>query len=661
MTRYLNVLLYVVVIAVVLGTSEASNAAHSHLSDRQLSIAKSAFHAVDNDNWTEARRLARTAGDPVLDKLLMWFDYTRKDSVATFDEISRFLSENPEWPDKVMLRRAEEAISPAEPHESVRAWFDKRTPKTANGSIRLALALLAEGDVQAAHAVARNGWLTASFGPKEEEEFLARLGHLLTGSDYEERLDFLLWRGRNPEAQRLLPKVDPGQRALGMARLQLRAMGKKVDKAVDRVPTELRNNPGLVYERLRWRRKKERDNDARALLREYGAVQGVEPDRFWTERNIIARRALAEGLKHQAYGIASHHGSYEGESFAEGEWLAGWIALRFLQDPKLAFEHFQRMYHGVQYPVSRARAAYWAARAAEARDKQEVTREWLAKAANYPTTYYGQLSAQQLQPGTVLQLPKSPDPTKEELEEFYVHDVTRAVRILASLDRQESLWPFVSHLADLRESGGWKAMAAGVATESGRPDLAIAIAKRVIRHGDTLLEEGYPSVPVPRVENGVPHHVEPPLVLAIIRQESAYRTNAVSRVGARGLMQLMPSTARNVAEKIDLPYSETRLSKDPEYNMILGQAYMSSMLDRFNGSYVLSLAAYNAGPGRSNQWVEDNGDPRVSIEQAVDWVELIPFGETRNYVQRTLEHLQVYRQIMNGDHTPVSLENDLQR
>lgn len=627
----------------------------------EIATARTAFQAIDRGDWEEARRLAQRARDPVLRTLITWFDYARHDSEASFTDIVTFLADHPEWPDRVLRQRAEEAISPAEPYESVRAWFGERTPATANGSIRLALALLAVGDDVEAREIARQGWLNASFGAKEEEEFLTLLGHLLSEQDYRARLDFLLWRGREPEALRLLPKVDPGQRALAVARLRLRDMDNGVDGAVNAVPARLRNDPGLVYERLRWRRKKERDSDARALLREYGPISGADADRFWIERNILARRALSEGLDQQAYAIAAQHGAAGGIAFAEGEWLAGWIALRYLQDAKRAYTHFATMYDRVDYPISSARAAYWAARAAEARHKDQLAAEWLAKAARHPTTFYGQLAAQRLKPGAVLQLPRSPEPSDEEALSFAHHEVTRAARILAAIGEQSRLWPFLDHLADLRDSGGWTAMAAGLATETGRPDVAIAIAKRAVRQENMLIEEGYPSVPVPRAVNGVSHDVEPPLVLAIIRQESAYRSDAISHAGARGLMQLMPSTAKVVARNLDLPFSETRLSEDPQYNLILGQAYMSRMLERFDGSYVLSLAAYNAGPTRSYQWVEDYGDPRAGIDRAVDWVELIPFGETRNYVQRTLEHLQVYRRLLNGTDTPISLESDLQR
>ncbi|MBK8906943.1 MAG: lytic transglycosylase domain-containing protein [Rhodospirillales bacterium] len=651
-------------VVITLASDSSAQAADGRLGGPgtpEIATARAAFQAVDRGDWEEARRLSQRARDPVLRTLITWFDYARHDTEASFADISRFLAEHPEWPQRVLRRRAEESISPAEPYESVRAWFGEHTPDTANGSIRLALALLAIGDDVEANEVARKGWLNASFGAKEEEEFLTFLGHLLSPEDYRARLDFLLWRGREPEALRLLPKVDPGQRALAVARLRLREMDNGVDGAVNAVPAHLRNDPGLVYERLRWRRKKERDVDARALLRDYGPITGADPDRFWIERNILARRALAEGLEQQAYTIASQHGATSGMAFAEGEWLAGWIALRYLQDAKRAYTHFATMYDGVNYPISSARAAYWTARAAEARNNNQAAKEWLAKAARHPTTFYGQLAAQRLKPGAALQLPRSPEPSAEEAEAFAQHEVTRAVRILAAIGEQSRLWPFLDHLADLNDSGGWTAMAAGLATESGRPDVAIAIAKRAVRLENMLIEQGYPAVPVPRVLSGVPHDVEPPLVLAIIRQESAYRSDAISHAGARGLMQLMPATAKVVAQKLDLPFSETRLSLDPQYNLILGQAYMSRMLDRFDGSYVLSLAAYNAGPTRSNQWVQDYGDPRVSVDRAVDWVELIPFGETRNYVQRTLEHLQVYRRLLNGPDTPISLEGDLQR
>jgi soluble lytic murein transglycosylase len=636
-------------------------AAGAELSSDQLRRGREAFHAISADRWSEARVMANAAGEPVLAKLVLWLDVTRQGSDVPFDEIAQFLAENPSWPNQSLLRRrAEEAISPAMSGRAVLNWFGDSEPATANGTIQLARALLAFGNESRAREVARRGWHTASFGPDEEAEFLRTLGHLVSRADHQQRLDNLLWKGRGAEVTRMLPRVDPGRQALAMARLTLREMKPGSDRAVSKVPQSLRDDPGLVYERVRWRRKKGLDNDARDLLRRQGKDE-TDPERWGDERQILARRALDDGRASEAYRIIKSHQIGSGADFAEAEWLAGWVALRYLRDPKLAAGHFETLYQGAGSPISRARGAYWSARAAELRGRSEEAHGWLVKAAEHPTAFYGQLAAARLRPGQALALPQTPAPRPEESAAFERHEITRAVRILIALDQQHRVDPFLIHLASLGNSATWQALAASFAQNLGRLDLAVTIAKQAVRSGELLIDQGYPALPVPRVVNGIERTVEVPLVLAIIRQESAYKVDAVSPAGARGLMQLMPQTARHVAGTLSLPFSPTRLTTDPEYNLTLGQAYISDMLDRFDGSYLLALAAYNAGPQRAYQWRQENGNPRDSVDAAVDWVERIPFGETRNYVQRTIEHLQVYRQLVSNSAPPLAVESDLKR
>jgi soluble lytic murein transglycosylase len=286
---------------------------------------------------------------------------------------------------------------------------------------------------------------------------------------------------------------------------------------------------------------------------------------------------------------------------------------------------------------------------------------WYRTAAQYPTTYYGQLAAIQLEPGAILRLPPDPHPSVEETAIFDGHELVRAVRMLASFGQTDRLRPFLLRLGKLSDSAGWKELVAGLATEEDRPDISVAIAKQAVQHGRPLIKNGYPSLHVPEIDPALVRPAEVPLILAIARQESTFNFKAISRSGARGLMQLLPGTARDVAKKLKVPYSRRRLTADPDFNLKLGRAYMSTLLDTFDGSYVLALAAYNAGPTRAKRWKLVNGDPRTSVIDAVDWIELIPFAETRNYVQRTLENLQVYRTMLNGTEVAWTLESDLRR
>jgi soluble lytic murein transglycosylase len=287
-------------------------------------------------------------------------------------------------------------------------------------------------------------------------------------------------------------------------------------------------------------------------------------------------------------------------------------------------------------------------------------------AAEHPTTYYGQLAAARVGPDQPLPLPPDPRPSAEERRMFEASELVAAVRMLAAFQQHELAAPFLASLGNMRESASWRALAAALATEIGRPDLAVSIARRSNQSGAVLVGQGYPSVPIPAIpRRGGPGkaagQIEQPLVLAIIRQESGYRTDAISSAGARGLMQLMPRTAQQVAAELNLPYLAGRLITDSNYNLTLGQTYFNSVLERFDGSYVLALAGYNAGPYRVQQWRGQMGDPGRDLDAIIDWIERIPFNETRNYVQRILEHLQVYRGKINGGITPKLLEMDLQR
>jgi soluble lytic murein transglycosylase len=410
---------------------------------------------------------------------------------------------------------------------------------------------------------------------------------------------------------------------------------------------------------------KDRDTEASELLLRH-PLDAAQPTLWAIERQILARRALASGRFRDAYRLASAHAVEAGAEFAEAEWLSGWIALRYLNDPKAAKRHFETMYKGVNYSISLARGAYWRGRAAEALGESADAKRWYLTAAEHPATYYGQLAAARVVPDRPLPLPPDPQPSADERRAFEASELVAAVRMLAAFQQREMATPFLASLESVRESAGWRALTAALATEIDRPDLAVSLARRLNQSGAILVGQGYPSVPIPSVprsgrQGKAAGRIEQPLVLAIIRQESGYRTDAISSAGARGLMQLMPGTAQQVAAALNLPYSAGRLITDKDYNLTLGQTYFHSVLDRFDGSYVLALAGYNAGPYRVQQWRAQMGDPGGDLNAAIDWIELIPFSETRNYVQRILEHLQVYRGKVNGGIEPKLLEMDLQR
>lgn len=635
---------------------------------RDLIAARAAFEAIARNKWPDAEARARQARDPVVLKLVQWMGLVRGGAAAPFSGIAQFVDANPDWPALYLLRkRAEEAIDAKVPPRDVIEWFKRHSAVSGTGKARLGEALMAEGQQDAALAMIRDAWVNGDFPIKVEKAFYTRHRKWLTVEDHRRRLDRLVWEGKVTAARRVAWKADAEHRALAEARMMLRRQTGNVDRAIAKLPEALQDDPGLFYERVRWRRKKGKYLDAIELLKD-SPPMAQYTRLWWAERSILARRALRNGHISDAYKLAKNHGFKSGADYADAEWTAGWIALRFLKDHKEATDHFLRMFEAVNYPVSRSRGAYWLGRAAEAAGDAKQAKFWFDTAAAFNTSYYGQLAAGRLGKTTAIALPTKPEIPPDKKAAFDKHELTRAVRLLARIgdkaaDRE--LRPFAMRLADVRETPGWRDMAAALALEAGRPDLSIGVAKKSGRDGFELPHMAFPHVELPRVVKAAhasgASEVEPALIFAVVRQESAFHPEATSHAGARGLMQLMPATALNVAKSLKLPYSKDKLTEDPDYNIRLGHAYLRDMLQEFGGSYLLALSAYNAGPKRAKDWLKINGDPRASADEAIDWIEMIPFDETRNYVQRVLENLQVYRARLAPEEVASNLAEDLKR
>ncbi len=653
---------YGVIACIAMAVLTAPAAVAGLLTAEDDRLSKFAFQAADAEKWSEVRRLAGRIKDPLAVKIFRWLDSSRPGTEASFEEIAGFMAKNPDWPGQSLLqRRAEEAMTAKTPDQAVITWFRARQPVSTDGGVRYGAALLASGDRGKARRVLRDVWINGDFSKRPEKDFYRRYRRILSREDHIARLDRLLWDGRDWPVRRMLWKVNPDYRALAVARLFLRHRRGNVDTAITAVPEHLKKDPGLVYERLRWRRRKGRSLSARQLLDEPPEDLG-RPAMWWLERALLARRALQQGHVSAAYRLAKNHGLKAGAGFADAEWLAGWIALRFLKDINVSKGHFLAMFEAVRYPVSRSRGAYWLARAAEAVNDAKSASKWYRVAASFPTAYYGQLAASWLGPGHGLVFPADPIPDQAQVKDFESHELTRATRIMGDLDQKDRIGPFVRALSAVRKVPDWRFLTAALARLQGRPDLAIKVAKASTRDGRDLVESGYPAlIPPPLADRSGKPLIEVPLVLATIRQESAFNPLATSSMGARGLMQLMPRTARRTAGKLKLPYSRGRLTTDPDYNMILGQAYLAGLIKLYDGSYVLALAAYNAGPSKVRRWRRRNGDPRDYAIDIIDWIELIPFDETRDYIQRVMESLQIYRHRLADAQMALSLENDLRR
>jgi soluble lytic murein transglycosylase len=627
------------------------------LSPADFDLASKAMRAIDAGRYDEARQLALKCQSEIPLKLVTWLWLQKPGTGAPFEEIAKFAEAHADWPSReTMLRRAEEALSRdlTVSDDRVATWFADHEATTGDGKVRLAEALLRLGQSEKGQAALRQAWITGNFSAGDEATLLRKYESVLGPVEHEARLDRLLWERQSDPARRMLSRVGADARRIAEARLALILRAGKIDSLLAALPAAAQNDPGLVYERLRYSRDKGTPESLDTILL---AVPSDVPyaEKWWSERYIRARAALADGRSRDAYRLASNHGPLDNRSMVEAEWFSGWIALRRLSDAPAAARHFLTAFEIARFPVSRARAAYWTARAAEMMNDEQRASQWYAEAARHPATYYGQMALARTSDSGRLPLPADPEPTAAQVKAFEQRPLIRATRALAELNETDRLRAFILRIQEQSEKPEEHQMVIRLASALGRPDLAVAAAKRSAQRGVLLVDGGYPIVEALTSQA----RPETAAILALARQESEFNQFAVSPAGARGLMQLMPATAREVAKSLQLGYDPAWLTSDPTYNARLGSQYLASMLNNWDGSFALALAAYNAGEGRVRRWIHEFGDPRQPGVDVIDWVEQIPFSETRNYVQRVTESLQVYRQRLAPQQAVVQLETDL--
>ncbi|MEH6547242.1 MAG: lytic transglycosylase domain-containing protein [Sneathiella sp.] len=610
------------------------------LSKKDRVIYKQAFALATDRQWKKARSMARRAEYKLPAKIIDWRWMTAYRNKASFERISNFIENNPDWPRQSTLqRRAEEALVESISAENTISWFNSREPLTGIGMLRYGEALIKTGQTAIGEDLVRRAWRSGNFPKDLERATLKNFQQLLTVEDHDSRLEHLLWERKATAATRMLPYASKGKSKLAMARIQLMMKRGNVDNAIRSVPSELQNDPGLIFERAKWRRQKSLHEESQDLLLQMDETV-PRAEKWWRERHLQARKLLAKGHITDAYKLVSRHGLTKGGDFATAEWLSGWISLQFLGDPAIARQHFVRMYENVGYPISRARAAYWIGRADTTAREDALAQYWYEVAAQHYTTYYGQMAHFELGKSQLPMIPRLDEISPQTEKAYDADERTLIVRHLAELNKPKWTRYFLLEMAETAETADAFKYLAKLASDIGRPDYAISVAKRASQRGTELTEINWPTN---GAEAGNPS-IEKALVFAIMRQESAFASDAISSAGARGLMQLMPATAKYVSRSLNVSYSKYQLTEDPNYNALLGSSYLSGLVDEFNGSYVLAIASYNAGPNNVRKWIKTWGDPRTGEIDMIDWIEFIPFTETRNYVQRVIENLQVYRQ-----------------
>lgn len=582
---------------------------------------------------------------PLLRKIAQGALMAQPDTPYDFAALSTFISANPSWPElNLIVRQAEAKIPATMANQQILNWFAAHPPQTLAAFDRMVSALRAARHNTEAVVAIRARWISGTFGSVEQSDFLKRYQGELRGKDHWARLDRLLWDNTAAAAERMLPLVGKGQAALARARLNF------TKRNLAKVPANLSHDPGLVYLRLKQARQNDQDNNAANLL----ALQPDDPahdELWWQERSIIARRFLVNGAPQRAYQLAVKHHLHDGMTYGQAEFLAGWIALRFLAQPDKAIAHFKAVYDKSNYPISRARGAYWLGRTYAAKKMTEDAEAWYGRAAAHPTTFYGQLArATQIDDAVLAVTPAKID--AEAKSAFAANEQVRIAVLLQGIGENRRAEQFLMALAADATTAAELTLLAQLATAQERYDLAVRISKRATQRGFSLEADAYP----------VPDYLwsaepERALVLGLIRQESMFNPTIVSPAQAVGLMQLLPSTARATAKQLGQSFSNNMLT-DPNRNIRLGSKFLADRIDQFNGAKILAIASYNAGPARVRQWMEKIGDPRTGRDP-IDWIELIPIYETRNYVQRVLEATQIYRARLQKGPAPLRLMEDL--
>ena len=628
-----------------LGLSMATTVAVAADVPRDVSAMQTAMSELRAGNWSGSARAADEAGQ-IAEDIIEW--HRLRAGKGHFDEVRAFLDRRPDWPGLKLLRRRSETVLPYRARaEDVVAFFEVQEPQTGAGSIILAGAYDALGQKGDADAQLVLAWVTQTMSASDEARLIKTHGDLLK-PHHEERLDMLLWRGQKKAAARMYPHVSKGWVALAKARIALRD-GKTsgVDALIKAVPASLKDDPGLAFERFQWRASKGRNASAIeiALERSVGESALGEPARWASWRRVLARWSMRQGDPKTAYVLASSHGLMAGgSSYADLEWLSGFLALRHLDNPAAAVRHFQRFRVAVQTPISLGRAGYWEGRAFEALGNLEQADVAYAFGAEFQTSFYGQLAAERagfaMDPG----LTGATDAPDWREAPWVTSSVFEAASLLQRAGERDLAERFFVHLAESQDATALQQLGA-YALEQDEPHIALMIAKQAAKQGVVIPGPYFPVVDLGLEELPVPQE----LALSIARRESEFDHVVMSGVGARGLMQVMPATAKEVAGKLNMSYSRDRLISDPVYNATLGTAYLAELSQTFGDNYLLVAAGYNAGPSRPIRWMEVNGDPRRREIDAVDWIEHIPFRETRNYVMRVLESLPVYRARITGE------------
>ncbi len=634
----------------------------NYLNQKDFDRAKIVFDQIKQSKWITAYKTSKKIKDDDFKTYIQWLYLLKTGNNATFNDYAVFINKNSDYPriGRLQFLAEQKILLKNSSPDNIIRWFQNYEPVSGTGKLKLAEALLAKkifnDDL---NKLVKSGWVTAALNRSQLKYYRNKFKKILTFEDHIKRADHLSWERKYWDLKRMLIYLPKDYRALYNARQILMSNSYGVDSAISKVPQQFKKDIGLEYDRLRWRNRRGRLESSLQILYENSNKSEDElkrADLWWKQRESIVRSLIYKKRYKTAYKISSEHSLNSGPEFAEAEWLSGWIAHSFLNSQEYAINHFLNFYENVSYPISLSRGAYWLGKSYKALGNEKLAKNYFTEGSRFLTTYYGQLSLKELDSDLKMELNNNNAYSKEYEKKFNKNKLIKIVKILKELDQTKYSKDIIKHLAELNIDEGSEILAAKLAKEVERYDYAIQISKKASYQKRFYLDYNYPIITTPRSVNNK-QMPSSELILAIIRQESEFDRKAYSYAGARGMMQLMKYTAKLVAKQANLPYSISGLTQDPEYNIKLGTYYFNSLLNEYGGVYPFAIAAYNAGPNRVKTWRRVNGDPSKGELSYIDWIEMIRFKETRNYVQRVLENVNVYKYMINKE--PIIMEGFL--
>ncbi len=632
------------------------------LNNKDFEISKVVFDYVDRKQWKLALSDAQKMQDKTIYTLVNWMYLIDSQSGASFNEYFIFIKNNKDWPRINRIKYlAEHKINfDNNTPSSIIEYFTNNPPLSGFGKLRLAEALLENNQAEKSKSLVKDGFKDAELSKNDLRYFSKIFKKFLTQQDYTLRADYFAYEAKYQDLRDTIEYLNPDYQKLYNARAALFTK-KSADNLIAQVPQYLKEDPGLIYDRIKWRRKKARFDDALTLINQ-SASDSLERNQYLAkERLSIARDKIQDKEFKTAYEILKDHRLKDGSDYAEIEWHLGWLALSFLNQPDAALAHFLKMNAAVSYPISKARAAFWIGKTYKKLGQVNQANTWFKTGSQYGTTFYGQLSHKEIDEKK-FSINNSFKFSEEKYEEFKKNNpLAKSVIVLKELNRTKYTKDILRHLGDVDQNKTAEeiSMAGVLAQDIERYDFAIQIAKNASYKNLNFLEISYPKIEVPKQIKDQ-KILDSSVILALIRQESEFDTSATSRVGAKGLMQIMPATGKLLSKVTNIDFSREKLTRDKDYNLALGSYYISDLDDLF-GSQYLAFAAYNAGPNRVEKWIKTHGDPRKKQIDAIDFIELIPFHETRNYVQRVSENINVYEYLKDPANATNKIEKILYR